>query len=447
MLLSMKREATVFLQDWYQNVGSKPLIIRGARQVGKSTLVRMFCKEFDLELIEFNFEIESLKSIDTDEFELNSLLDEIQLKKRKVIGPNSLLFFDEIQESPKLLKILRYFYEEVPNIKVIAAGSLLEIALKSENFSFPVGRVQFYHLGPMSFQEFLWATNQNFLDQKLSNFDFSEEIHSASLKALKEYFYIGGMPEVVKEFSITKSLARIRELQSQIIQTYQADFPKYNKRINLQRIARIFSSLSNNLGDKLIYSKLDQESKSRDIKRVIELLIDSRVILPCFHTSGNSTPLNASVDERLFKTYFLDIGLLGAMLNITKDSLDYEFKQNFSIKGLLAEQFVAQNINQFHGETRPPALYYHLRDKGSQKAEIDFLIEIENKIYPIEVKSSATGHLKSLKYFCSKDHVEAGIKVSLARYSIEDNFCSDKRLFSIPLYAIGHLKFQKNPFI
>lgn len=436
----MKRAALKDLANWLRNPYRKPLILRGARQVGKSTLVHLFSEDEELDLIEVNLEVERLSSVEKKEFRLQSLLDEIQLKKNKRITKNTLLFFDEIQESPMLLKYLRYFYEKSPELKVIAAGSLLEVALRAEDFSFPVGRVEFYHLGPMSFQEFLWATGQNFLDQKLTEWDFSDELHEAAIDALKDYYYVGGMPEAVRVFSETQSLVRMREIQSQIIQTYQADFPKYNKRINVQRISRVFNSLASSLGEKVIFSKLDSESLSRDIKRVVELLIDSRVVLSCHHSDGNSVPLEGEVDSRIFKPYFIDIGLLNAMLRLDVDSIDSEFRNNFNTKGILAEQFVAQHLNYFQGHSLNPSLFYHLKDKGTQKAEIDFLVESEQNIFPIEVKSTAKGHLKSLKSFCERKSSLIGVKVSLANFTIDDDFVKDCKLVNIPLYAIDYLK-------
>ena len=368
------------------------------------------------------------------------MLDEIQLKKHKIISDNTLLFFDEIQESPKLLKMLRYFYEEFPELKVVSAGSLLEIALRSEDFSFPVGRVEFYHLGPMSFQEFLWATGQEFLDQKLSNFDFSDEVHLAAISALKDYYYVGGMPEAIKVFAETKSIVQMRNIQAQIIQTYQADFPKYNKRINVQRISRIFNALASTVGEKIIYSRLDSESSSRDIKRIVELLIDSRVILACHHSNGNQVPLEGEADSRILKPYFIDIGLLNSILRLDVDSIDTEFRNNFNTKGIIAEQYVAQHLNFFSSPSLNPCLYYHLKDKGSQKAEVDFLIENNSRIFPVEVKSTAKGHLKSLKYFCSSKRAKVGIKVSLAKFNIDKDFVEGSKLVSVPLYAIEYLK-------
>lgn len=436
----MKRIAFEKLKSWKSDPYRRPLILRGARRVGKSTLVRLFCEEENLDLIEFNFEIEQLNSIEKKEFKIQSLLDEIQLKKQKKISDNTVIFFDEIQESPKLLKFLRYFYEEFPEIKVIAAGALLEIAMRNADFSFPVGRVEFYHLGPMTFQEFLWATGQEFLDQKLSAFEFTDEVHEAAISALKDYYYVGGMPEAVRVFAETKSLVQMRNIQDQIIQTYQADFPKYNKRINVQRISRIFNAFASIVSEKIIYSRLDSESSSRDIKRVVELLIDSRVILACNHSDGNKVPLEGESDARIFKTYFLDIGLLNSLLRLDIDSIDAGFRNNFSTKGMLAEQYVAQHLNFFSGPSLSPRLHYHLKDKGSQKAEVDFLIESKEVIYPVEVKSTAKGHLKSLKYFCSSKKASIGIKVSLAKFNIDEDFVDGSKLVSVPLYAIEYLK-------
>jgi len=436
----MKREAIKDLKSWLKDKYKKPLILRGARQVGKSTLVHLFCQEEKLDLIEINLEIERLTSIEKDNFVLQDLLDELQFKKNKIISSNSLIFFDEIQESPILLKFMRYFYEQRPDLNIIAAGSLLEIALQSENFSFPVGRIQFYHLGPMSFKEFLWATGQDFLQQKLSQFEFSHELHTAALRSLRDYYYVGGMPEAVKVFSETKSLIQMRSIQNQILQTYQADFPKYNKRINVRRIERVFSAMANIIGEKIIYSKLDYESSSRDIKRIVELLLDSRVILPCYHSDGNQVPIEGEIDLKIYKPYFIDIGLLNSTLRMDLDTLDLEFKNDFATKGIIAEQFVAQHLNFIAGPNLSPKLYYHLRDKGTQKAEIDFLFENNNSIYPIEVKSTSQGHLKSLKYFCNQKKSKIGIKVSLAKFMIEDNFTKNSKLVSLPIYAIEYLK-------
>ena len=352
----MERRGTGHLREWANSPSRKPLILRGARQVGKSTLVRLFCEGEGWDLIEVNLEVEKLNSAVGENVSLQHLLDEIQLRKNKRIGEKSLLFFDEIQDSPPMLKWLRYFYEERPDLRVIAAGSMLELAFEAQNFSFPVGRVAFYHLGPMDFGEFLLATGEEILEEKLGRFDFSSALHGKALECFKEYLFVGGMPEAVKEFAENRTLRDIRGIQEHILQAYQADFPKYNKRIHGQRITRVFQSLALGLGQKMVYSRLDAESKSRDIRRVVELLIDARVILPCYHSDGAQIPLLGQRTERIFKTYFLDVGLFNAMARLDIDSLDREFKNSFNTKGAMAEQYVAQHLQFFHGASEGPSL-------------------------------------------------------------------------------------------
>ena len=248
------------------------------------------------------------------------------------------------------------------------------------------------------------------------------------------------MPEAVKVFCETKSLSAMRDIHRRILQTYRLDFPKYNKRIDTQRISRIFESLNVFVGKKIIYSKLDRDSKSRDIRRIVELLIDSKVILPCFHSEASLPPLLSQSDFSIFKLYFVDIGLLNSLSNLDLKTLDHSFKNQFSTKGVLCEQYVAQHLMGFFHPSQNPQLTYHLRDKSLQKAEIDFLFEKRGEIYPVEVKSSPKGHLKSLKYFCEKRKTKIAIKASLDPFSIDKDFVSKTKLVNLPLYAVEYLK-------
>ena len=441
----MKRKALKDLKNWLETKDRRPLIIRGARQVGKSTLVRLFAGEENLELLEINLEKTKLQTVNKSSFEINELLDEIQLKSKKTIHSKTLIFFDEIQDSPQLLKYLRYFYEERPELTIIAAGSLLEIALKKEDFSFPVGRVDFYHLGPMSFFEFLSATKNDFLLEKIKKHDFSETVISEAKKALTYYYYIGGMPKAIDTYVQTSSITTVREIQEQIIQTYIADFPKYNSRINFDRVEKVFYSVTSQLGKKIIYQRLDETSKSRDIKKSLELLVDARVLIQCHHTEGNSSPLRGEIDENIFKLYFLDIGLLNAMMRLDFSQLDDDMRQQFNTKGFLAEQFVAQHLAYLGNEKRGPELYYWLKDKGTQKAEVDFLIQKSTRIFPVEVKSTSVGHLKSLFYFLKEKKISEAYKVSLdsykkikATHKIQENSI-EVSLINIPHYAIEEI--------
>lgn len=438
----MERHAEGHLWAWFNKKDRRPLIIRGARQVGKSTLVKLFAQRNKLEILEINLEKTRLASVAQENFDIQALLDEVQLKSKKKISEKTIIFFDEIQESPPLLKFLRYFYEEKPEIAVIAAGSLLEIALKKEDFSFPVGRVEFFHLGPMTFSEFLRATNNDFLLSKIMSKDFSEAFVNEAKQQLKLYYYIGGMPKAVSTYVSENSIKSVRDIQEQILQAYIADFPKYNSRIDVSRVEKVFYSVINQIGKKIIYQKLDEGRNSRDIKKALELLIDARVILKCNHSNANSVPLMGEMDDSIFKIYFLDVGLVNAIMRLDFDNIDHEMKNNFNTKGMIAEQFVAQHLAYLHNETRGPELFYWLRDKGSQKGEIDFLIQRGDQIFPIEVKSSSAGHLKSLFYFVKEKRKKKAVKVSLDDYSIEsishmiDGDKIEVELESLPQFAI-----------
>ncbi len=438
----MKRIAEKHLQHWFNSPNRMPLIIRGARQVGKSTLVKLFCENQKLDLIEINLEKEKLKSITDDGFSIQNVLDEIQLKSKKILSSRSVIFFDEIQEQPKLLSALRYFFEEHPEIAIISAGSLLEITLKSGQYSFPVGRVEFYHLGPMTFTEYLWATDNNFLADKISTLDSTETVHQLAKKELRNFYYIGGMPKAIKTYTENKSLVPVRHIQEQIIQTYMADFSKYNPRIQAERIQRIFAATITQLGKKIIYQRIDSHSQARDTRRIIELLIDARVLIPSYHSDGNNVPLIGESDFTIQKLYCLDIGLVNCLMKLDLETIDLEFENHFNTKGIIAEQFVAQHLAYIHGGTAAPELFYWLRDKGSQKGEIDFLLQENNQITPIEVKSTKAGHLKSLFYFIKEKNKSNAVRISLNKFSTEEIHHKigyqifKATLVNLPLYAI-----------
>lgn len=441
---SMKRIAQQYLNTWIKKKHRLPLIIRGARQVGKSTLVKIFCEDQGINLIEVNLERMRLSSVDKASYQIQSILDEVQLKTKKTLNKSSLLFFDEIQESPELLKALRYFYEERPDIPIVCAGSLLEVVLNNEKFSFPVGRVEFYHLGPMNFTEFLWATDNHFLAENLERLNFTPELHDVAIDLLKKYYFIGGMPKAVLTYATDNSLLSVRDVQEQIIQTYLADFPKYNPRIRSERIDKVFYSTVNHLGKKVIYQHIDSHSKSRETRRVIELLIDAKVLLSCTHSESNSVPLKGEEDNSIQKLYFLDIGLLNSITRIDFEMIEQIFEENFNTKGVIAEQFVAQHL-AYSNPSSPPQLFYWLRDKGINKGEVDFIIENKNSVIPVEVKSAKPGHLKSLHYFSKEKSKGLAVKLSLQPYNAQtyDYKIIDGHgsltLIELPLYAVEQI--------
>lgn len=421
----MKRIFFSELSKWIKKSDRMPLIIRGARQTGKSKGVQLFANEEKLDLIEINLERKTLRSLENGDVELREIINDIEVVTSKKIGANSLIFFDEIQAAPKLVSMLRYFYEEMPELKIVAAGSLLELAIRDEKISFPVGRVEFLHIGPMTFYEFLEALDEIILLEEIKKENFSLTISDRAQKHFFEYLNVGGMPKAVNTYVNTRSLIETREVQEQIFQTFKNDFPKYAKRSSIERIDRIFENSVFNLGKKVIFQNLDKESKSRDIRKVLEILFDAKVLLPTFHSECSGIPIQASVDHTIFKMYFLDIGLVCQKLDVYINSEHFSKNKNQAelvntnsiqsfLKGILLEQFCAQHLNQIDSFKKEPGLLFWLRDKAANKAEVDFVKQYTNKVYPIEIKSSLNSKAKSLSIFLNeKKFIEHAIKLCL----------------------------------
>ncbi len=429
----MIRNAETDLLNWFKKKSSrKPLVLRGARQVGKSTLVRQFCLNNKIDIIELNLEKLKLKSI-INKFDIPSLLEEIEfITKKSFSSKNILLFIDEIQEQPRAFEILRYFYEETPQIPVIAAGSLLDLMLNDEQVSVPVGRIEYYKLGPMTFTEYLLAVGENRLCDLIQNQKSVPEIaHHLLIEHLQKYMFIGGMPESIKTYIETKSLLEVRKIQNDLINSYQEDFIKYSKKNNIVRVSKVFNYIPFNLGKKIKFASIDSEEKARDLKYAIELLKFSRIAIAAVHTNCSGLPISAQSDEKIFKLYFLDIGLVGAMTDL--QWTDLISKDSHLLKGPLAEQFVAQHLYQLHHHNITDPLYYWLRDKDSNKAEIDFVIQEKSKIIPIEVKADKNGKLKSLIQFNIEKKPQIAFKICTDQLKKEGN------LITLPLYLIENI--------
>lgn len=422
----------------------------GARQVGKSTLVRQFAQSKGLRLLEINLEKQKLATLNLDGINLQTLLQEVEVLCNQRIEKGVLLFFDEIQDQPKLLSVLRYFYEEQPWIPVITAGSLLEFALEQVHYSVPVGRVEYYFLGPMKFSEFLDALGEQVLLEHLQRTpnSFLEAVHHRLVQRFKEFLFVGGMPEAVREFVRTSSPLEVRRVQRSILQTYQDDFIKYAKHSQVERVRRVFNFVPGHVGEKIKYSEIDRDEKSRDLKRALELLIQARVIIPVYHTNASGLPLRAQADESIMKTYFLDVGLVNCMQGVGWEGLVLADGKALMNKGAMAEQFVAQHL--FYGADgfESPEIYYWLRDKKKQNAEVDFVIAKESRIIPIEVKAETSGRLKSLLVFMNEKDLPTAVKINLNFYQSElvekrINSANDTAVFellTIPFYLIDRLK-------
>jgi hypothetical protein len=403
----MKRKAQNYLNQWYQNPQRKPLLIRGARQVGKTTLVDLFCKEHQIDLIKINLEQTPLRSVESS-YDIDSFLTEVSVLSKKKIGSNSLLFLDEIQSSPKTIVMLRYLYEAKPDLPVIAAGSLLEFVLNDFPYSMPVGRIEYFHLGPMTFEEYLWACGESQLALQIGQFPILETIFELLEKKYREFLFVGGMPEAIQDFITHKNPESVRQIHRGILSTYKEDINKYARGTSIFKTSKVLDRITGFIGRKFKFSEFLSEFSSRDIKKSLELLSTARLIHFCYHTNATGTPIKYQVDESVFKIYFLDVGLYNSELETPWDTLLYSKGDELLNKGVICEQFVAQHLAYRTEGKENPQLYYWLKDKKVDKAEVDFIISEKEAVIPLEVKSGATGHLKSLSYFMyEKKHKEA----------------------------------------
>ena len=443
----MFRKASKYLDEWLELKKRKPLILRGARQVGKTWLVRDMAKRNNLELIELNFEkrpeiAEHFNSNDPVKI-LTNLESELNCK---IILNNSLLFLDEIQAKPELLSVLRWFMEEMPQLPVISAGSLLDFALKDHTFSMPVGRITYYYLEPMSFLEFILASGNRSLYMQLTDMQINEPLndtlHKKCLELYSNYCLIGGMPEVVAEWYETNDYKRCIKVQQDLIAIFRDDFNKYSKRIRTENLYKVLRSVPDQLGNKFITSRVGASLRSGEVKNALALLTQARICHKIFHTSGNGLPLGAEANEKFFKVLMVDIGLVSIQLGLSglklSDARDFIFKN----KGSLAEQFVGQQIRVFQSTLEDPTLYYWQRTSGRQ-GEIDYIIQYGTTIIPVEVKAGAKGAMKSLHQFMFDKKLDLAVRCdqnAQALYMMDVKTTIGDRvsykLLSIPFYLV-----------
>ncbi len=443
----MFRKASKYLDEWLKLKKRKPLILHGARQVGKTWLVRDMAKRNNLELIELNFEkrpeiAEHFNSNDPVKI-LTNLESELNCK---IILNNSLLFLDEIQAKPELLSVLRWFMEEMPQLPVISAGSLLDFALKDHTFSMPVGRITYYYLEPMSFLEFILASGNRSLYMQLTDMQINEPLndtlHKKCLELYSNYCLIGGMPEVVAEWYETNDYKRCIKVQQDLIAIFRDDFNKYSKRIRTENLYKVLRSVPDQLGNKFITSRVGASLRSGEVKNALALLTQARICHKIFHTSGNGLPLGAEANEKFFKVLMVDIGLVSIQLGLSRlkltDARDFIFKN----KGSLAEQFVGQQIRLIQSALEDTALYYWQRTSGRQ-GEIDYIIQYGTTIIPVEVKAGAKGAMKSLHQFMFDKKLDLAVRCdqnAQALYMMDVKTTIGDRvsykLLSIPFYLV-----------
>ena len=449
----MKRKITNLLKRWHSLNGRKPLVLRGARQVGKSTLVRLFAEEQGLDLLEVNLE----RHRDMDRIfaglDVGVILANLEAIAGKRVGGRTLIFLDEIQAAPHALEALRYFFEERPELPVVAAGSLLEFALSREAFSMPVGRAQYLFIQPMCFSEFLEVVDPASLEwlESLDQVDvLPQEAHKRLLNRQREYLLVGGMPEAVKCFAETRDFAAVASIQNGILNTYVDDFSKYARQSDLADLQRLFRNLPLHLGKKTKYTHLLPDAASAHSRKLLELLIKAQVALPVYGSDCSGIPLRAGMNPKVLKLFFLDVGLVSRLLG--QDWIDIQSQEERSLvnEGPLAEQFIAQHLYLDPSFEMPPELFYWLNESKNANAEVNFVVSQGNLLVPVEVKAGKSGSLKSLHLFCGRRHLKHGVRFDLSPPSIQEvnTSVTDKKgsdlascydLHSMPLYAVEKL--------
>ena len=428
----MKREAIKELYKWKEKPDRKPLIIHGARQVGKTWLMKEFASEAYSQYVYINFEDNEIaQNIFQKDFDVERILLALQLATNTPITPDTLILFDEIQEAPRGITSLKYFYEKAPQYHIIAAGSLLGISMH-KNTSFPVGKVEFMNLYPLSFTEFLDAAGeQNFtklLQQK--DWDMIALFHSKLQEYLRQYFFIGGMPEIVSSFLTYKDFAKVRQLQQDILDSYDRDFSKHAPVTEVPRIRMVWKSIPSQLAKenkKFIYGALKEGARAKEFELAIEWLKDAGLIYKINRTKKGELPLTAYEDFSAFKLFVVDTGLLCAMTNLPSQVLLEGNKLFTDYKGALTEQYVLQQFKSI----KDVCIYYWSAENS--RSEIDFLLQDEASIIPVEVKAEENLQSKSLRAFIDKHPGLHGVRLSMSYYRKQD------WITNYPLYATDGL--------
>lgn len=433
----MERLLEKSLIEWRKLTDRLPIILRGARQVGKSYLVEQFGRQYFSTLVVVNFEFQPTLKACFESLDPIKIIQSLELLTRQTIRPGEcLLFLDEIQECPNAVMALRYFKEKMPDLHVIGAGSLLEFVLEEERFSFPVGRVQFLYLKPLSFHEFLLSLGEfrivEFLEQTSLGNPPTEAIHEYCIKIFKQYLLIGGMPAAVNAYLQHRSFLASQRMHQVLLQTYQSDFGKYATRTQHKYLQTFFERAPGLVSRHFKYVEVDPDARSRDLRVALRQLSWAGILHCIYETDASGIPLQAQIDERKFKLLFLDVGLLQSAGKTDAQMIwDQDLIQVHN--GMLAEQVVGQELISYQDSFEVPSLYFWKRDKRNSEAEVDYVIQVGSKVIPIEVKSGKYGHLKSLQRFMEEKKCPLGVKISSSPLSQEKN------VLSVPFYLIEHL--------
>jgi predicted AAA+ superfamily ATPase len=435
----LKRKIDADLLEWKNAESRKPLMLRGARQTGKSSTVRELGGKFE-HFLEINFENKDFavaKRVFGRHSDPRLICDELSaLYETPIVAGRTLLFLDEVQSCLDAISALRYFYEQMPGLHVIAASSLLEFALQ-EIPSYAVGRVRSMYLYPFSFDEFLLATERNILIEKLNaatpQHPLSEEIHE-ELKALfLRFILIGGMPEAVSKYASGGSLLDCQNILDELTETFYNDFAKYKQRVPASRLEAVFSAVIAQTGQKFTYSKVAAAVNQVQIKEGIELLRMAGLVYSVTHSSANGLPLAAETNPRYRKLMIFDTGIYQRFLRLDFANLMLDGRIEQINKGSLAEMFVGLELVKSQNNRLPAELYYWQREKDGSAAEVDYLIQQGQDIVPVEVKAGTKGSMQSMFLFLQEKQRPCGIRCSM------ENFGEFQNIKIYPLYAAGKL--------
>ena len=429
----MYRIAIEKLYKWKNSKRRKPLIIEGARQVGKTWLMKEFGKQAYADTVYINFDSNSrMADLFSADLDTDRLIMGLELYAGRKINPeNTLLIFDEVQEVPRALASLKYFYENAPQYHIVCAGSLLGIALH-QGTSFPVGKVDFLKLYPLSFSEFLMATGNERFAELLKNQDYEmiTSFKQTYIDALKHYYFVGGMPEAVQSFAESKDFNEVRAIQKRILAAYEQDFSKHAPNEIVPKIRMLWNSIPSQLArenKKFIYGLVREGGRAREYETAIMWLSDCGLVHKVSRVNAAGIPLKAYEDLKAFKLFIVDVGLLGCMTGLRQRTLLDGDDLFVEFKGALTEQYVCQQLKTIEAL----GVYYYTNDRGS--CEIDFVVDTGEQIVPIEVKAETNLRAKSLKTYRERFEPELSVRTSMADYKKED------WLLNLPLYAIENI--------
>lgn len=426
----MERALMKKLVGWKDSPVRKPLILKGARQVGKTWLMQEFGKKYFKKTAYVNFDHNPvMQHIFDQDFDIRRILMAINIETGVVVTPrDTLIIFDEVQEAPAAISALKYFCENGPEYPVIAAGSMLGVALH-EGISYPVGKVNTLSLYPLSFYEFLMAQGEEGLARLFDDRDMEmmNAFHDKYVTALKNYYYTGGMPEIVRFFSENKDYAAVRKMQEELLEMYEADFSKHMNPRELPRVRMVWHAIPAQLAKenkKFFFGQVKKGARAKDFEMAVEWLMDCGLITRVNRVTKPAVPLKAYAEENAYKLYFLDAGLLGALSGLDAKSILEGNRIFTEFKGALTEQYVCQQMIA----DRDLTLFYMLSENG--RYEIDFLVQHEGNVVPIEVKAGQTVHAKRLRAYCEKYAPSLAVRLSMNPCEKQDH------LLNMPLYGV-----------